>query len=218
MARDHDVAVSSVLTIAQFHYSLISDDASTRQTGIDLVRRLLDCASLVGAPSVLIVPGVVSATVGYEDAYSRFQEAIEILKEDAETREVGLGIENVWGKFLYSPMEMRNLVDSFDSSLIGVHFDVGNVLQYGYPDQWIRILGKERLLNIHLKDYQESVNNIRGFTYLFQGDVPWARVMEALREVSYEGYLIAEVPPYRFCPEEGIWDISRKIDILTGKT
>jgi L-ribulose-5-phosphate 3-epimerase len=213
MARDHGVAVSSLLTIAQFHYSLIHEDEKTRRTGIDLVRRLIDLAALTGAPNLLVVPGVVTSTIGYVDAYRRLQESIGILKEDAEKKKVGLGIENVWGKFLYSPLEMRDLVDGFHSPFVGVHFDVGNVLQYGHPDQWIRILGR-RLLSIHLKDYQETINNIAAFTYLFQGSVPWDRVMRALREVRYTGYLIAEVPPYPYCPEEGIWDLSRKIDIL----
>ena len=109
---------------------------------------------------------------------------------------------------------MRDFVDTFQSPFVGVHFDVGNVIQYGYPEQWIRILGKKRVLSIHLKDYGEQINNIRAFTYLFQGSVPWDRVMDALREIEYSGYLIAEVPPYPFCPEEGIRDISRKMDIL----
>ena len=215
MARDHGVAVSSLVTISQFHYSLTHENEAVRRTGIDLVRELLDCAVLVGAPNLLVVPGVVTSRNSYEEAYQRLKEAIWLLKEEAEQGQVGLGIENVWGKFLYSPLEMRDLVDAFDSPFVGIHFDVGNVMQYGYPDQWIRILGR-RLLNIHLKDYVESINNIRAFTYLFQGSVPWDRVMRALREVGYEGYLIAEVPPYPFCPEEGIWDISRKIDILLG--
>jgi hexulose-6-phosphate isomerase len=213
LARDNGVAVSSLLTIAQFHYSLIHEDAGIRNTGIDLMKRLIDLAVLVGAPNLLVVPGVVTSRIGYEDAHQRLREAIGILKEDAEKKKVGLGIENVWGRFLYSPLEMRDFVDGFASPFVGVHFDVGNVLQYGHPDQWIRILGT-RLLNIHLKDYQESINNITAFTWLFQGSVPWERVMRALREVRYSGYLIAEVPPYPFCPEEGIWDISRKIDIL----
>jgi L-ribulose-5-phosphate 3-epimerase len=213
LARDNGVAVSSLLTIAQFHYSLIHEDAGIRSTGIDLVKRLIDLAVLTGAPNLLVVPGVVTSRISYEDAYRRLSEAIGILKEDAEMKKVGLGIENVWGKFLYSPLEMRDFVDSFASPFVGVHFDVGNVLQFGHPDQWIRILST-RLLNVHLKDYLESINNITAFTHLFQGSVPWERVMRALREVRYTGYLIAEVPPYAFCPEEGIWDISRKIDIL----
>jgi len=215
MARDHGVAITSLLTIAQFHYSLTHEDEAVRRTGIDLVKGLLDRAALVGASNLLIVPGVVTSRIGYGDAYQRLKEAIWLLKEEAEQRRVGLGLENVWSKLLYSPLEMRDFVDSFGSLFVGVHFDVGNVIQYGYPDQWIRILGR-RLLNIHLKDYLESINNIQAFTYLFQGSVPWDRVMRALRDVGYEGYLIAEVPPYPFCPEEGIWDISRKIDILLG--
>jgi hexulose-6-phosphate isomerase len=215
IALDHGVAITSLLTIAQFHFSLTHEDEAVRRTGIDLVKGLLDRAALVGAPNLLIVPGVVTSRIGYGDAYQRLKEAIWLLKEEAEQRRVGLGLENVWGKLLYSPLEMRDFVDSFGSPFVGVHFDVGNVIQYGYPDQWIRILGR-RLLNIHLKDYLESINNIQAFTYLFQGSVPWDRVMRALRDVGYKGYLIAEVPPYPFCPEEGIWDISRKIDILLG--
>lgn len=215
LARSHGLAISSVLTIAQFHYSLVDADPSTRRTGIDLVRRLLDIAALVGAPNVLVIPGVVTSRIPYDVAYERLRDALAELLPHATLRGVGMGIEDVWGKFLYSPLEMRSLVASFDSPRVGVHFDIGNVMQYGYPDQWIRILGPH-LLTVHAKDFLSEVGNIRGFTHLFQGDVPWYEVMMALREVAYDGYLVAEVPPYRFAPDEGIRDIGRKLDILLG--
>jgi L-ribulose-5-phosphate 3-epimerase len=216
MAEDHGIAISTLLTIAQFHYTLTSPDDAVWQEGIDLVSRLIDMAVELGAPALLVVPGLVTSQVSYDFAYKRLEDAIWRLKEKAEARNVKLGIENIWGKILYSPLEMRSFIDTFQSSCVGVHFDVGNVVQYGYPDQWIRILGRERLFNIHLKDYDESINNIRGFTHLFQGSVPWDRVREALADIRYEGYLIAEVPPYPYCPEEGIWDISRKMDVIVG--
>jgi L-ribulose-5-phosphate 3-epimerase len=213
LAGSHGVEVTSLLTIAQFHFSLISEDENSRQTGIDLVRRLLDIAVLVGAPKLLIVPGVLTDTMDYAAAIHRLEESLRILASEAEDRNVGLGLENVWGKLLYSPVEFLRIIEDVNSQFVGVHFDVGNVMQYGHPDQWIHILG-DHLLNVHLKDFLQDINNIRGFTHLFQGDVPWGRVMQALREVGYSGYLIAEVPPYPYCPEEGIRDISRKIDIL----
>ncbi len=216
LAANHGVTFSTLLTIAQFHYSLISDDPVLRATGIDLVKRLIEIAVIVGAPNLLVVPGVVSSRINYYDAYSRLEDAIGLLAEEARKAQVGLGLENVWGKFLYSPLEMRDFVDRFASPFVGVHFDVGNIMQHGFPDQWIKILG-QRILNIHIKDYNESINNIQAFTCLFQGNVPWGSVMRSLREIRYEGYLIAEVPPYQFCPEEGIWDLSRKIDILIGQ-
>jgi L-ribulose-5-phosphate 3-epimerase len=169
----------------------------------------------VGAPNILVVPGVVTSRIGYLDAMARLEEALHVLAREAQQRRVGLGLENVWGKLLYSPLEMRDLVDRIGSPGVGVHFDVGNVIQQGYPEQWIRILGP-RLRSVHLKDFVESINNIRAFTWLFQGSVPWDRVMQALRDVAYDGYLIAEVPPYPFCPEQGIRDTARRIDILLG--
>lgn len=213
LARSHGVAVSTLLTIAQFHFALISEDDRLRRTGIDLVRRLLDIAVLVGAPNLLIVPGVLAGSMGYDTAIDRLEESLRILAPEAEDRKVGLGLENVWGKLLYSPLEFLRVIEAVGSRFVGVHFDVGNVMQYGHPHQWIHILGAH-LMNVHLKDFSEDINNIRGFTHLFQGDVPWDKVMQALREVGYSGYLIAEVPPYPYCPEEGIRDISRKIDIL----
>ncbi len=213
VASDNGIQISTLLTIAQFYYSLMHPEDRIWQTGVDLVRRLIDFAVIMGAPYLLIIPGVITSKISYDAGYRRLEEAIWILKEYAEEQKVGLGIENIWGKILYSPFEMKSFVDNFQSPFVGVHFDVGNVLQYGYPDQWIRILGK-RVFSVHLKDYLESINNIRGFTYLFQGNVPWDRVMEALHEIKFKGFLIAEVPPYPFCPEEGVRDISRKMDIL----
>lgn len=214
IAANNGLAVSSLLTFAQFYYTLMHPDDRIWNTGIDLVHRLMDFAVVMEAPNLLVVPGVVDSRVSYDFGYKRLEEAFWKLKEAAEEKKVGLGLENIWGKIFYSPFEMRDFVDKFDSPYIGVHFDVGNVIQYGFPEQWIRMLGKKRLLNIHLKDYSEAINNIRGFTYLFQGSVPWGRVMDALEEIEYDGYLIAEVPPYPFCPAEGIWDASRKMDIL----
>ena len=214
MASDNGIAVSSLLTFAQFYYTLMHPDDKIWQTGIDLILKLMDFAVIMDAPSLLVVPGMVGPEVTYEFGYKRLEEAFWKLKDAAEEKKVGLGLENIWGKVFYSPLEMRDFVDKFNSPYIGIHFDVGNVIRYGYPEQWIRIMGKKRLLNIHLKDYSEEIDNIHGVTYLFQGSVPWARVMDALREIGYDGYLIAEVPPYTFCPQEGIWDTSRKMDIL----
>jgi L-ribulose-5-phosphate 3-epimerase len=216
LARRHGVSVVSLTAIAQFHYALTETDDELWKTGIELTRRLVRMAALLGAPSVLVIPGLVSSRVSYDSAFGRLKDALAALLPDAEAAGVTLALENVWGKILYSPLEMRDLVDSYGSPRVGVHFDVGNVMQFGYPDQWIRILGK-RIAAVHLKDYRTDIDNIRGFTHLFLGDVPWARVMEALGDTGYAGSLIAEVPPYAYSPEEGIRDVSRKMDILMGR-
>ena len=126
---------------------------------------------------------------------------------------VKIAIENVWNRFLLSPLEYRDYIDSFGSTCVGAYFDVANVLRYGFPDQWIEWLGP-RLKRIHFKDYRLDLDDIRAFTYLQQGDVPWSRVMAALRRVGYGGWAVVEVSPYRVNPERALFDSAAALNRL----
>ena len=108
---------------------------------------------------------------------------------------VTLGIENVWNKFLLSPLEMRDFIDSFASDMVGAYFDIGNVLLTGYPDQWIKILGK-RIKRIHVKDFDTTVGTADGFVDLLKGSVDFEATKKALAEVDYDSYVTAEMIPY----------------------
>ncbi len=133
----------------------------------------------------------------------RVREAMQELVPVAEKNKVAIGIENVWNKLFLSPVELRDFIDSFGSEYLGSFFDVGNVLLTGFPEQWIRILGK-RIKKVHVKDYRKSVGTIDGFVDLLEGSVNWPEVMKALREVGYNDYLIAEmIPGYTFSPRRG---------------
>jgi hexulose-6-phosphate isomerase len=99
---------------------------------------------------------------------------------------------------------------------VGAYFDVANVLRYGNPDQWIEFLGP-RVKRVHFKDYRLDVDDIRGFTYLMQGDVPWAAVVQALRRAGYSGWAMVEVSPYRVHPEQALVDSARALDRLLAE-
>ena len=114
------------------------------------------------------------------------------MASEAEQFKVSIGLENVWNKFLLSPLEMKKLIDDIDSPYIGSYFDVGNVLINGYPEQWINILGK-RIKKVHIKDYKLGTVPHEGFVGLLEGDVDFPRVLNALHNVGYDDYLIAEV-------------------------
>jgi hexulose-6-phosphate isomerase len=113
----------------------------------------------------------------------------------AEKIGVTIAVENVWNKFLLSPLEMRGFIDSFKSKRVGAYFDVGNVLLTGYPEQWIKILGK-RIKRIHIKDFKKSVGTVDGFVDLLKGDVDFTAVKKALAAIGYKGYVTAEMIPY----------------------
>ncbi len=154
---------------------------------------------------VQLTPGAVTPDEPYPDVWQRSHEALAALVPDAESAGITLTVENVWNRFLWSPLEFREYVDSFHNPRVAAYFDIGNVMRYGFPEQWIKLLGR-RIQGVHFKDYRLDIDNFGGFTYLLQGDVRWGPVMQALREIGYDGWAVVEVPPYRTCPEQAIFD------------
>ncbi len=138
------------------------------------------------------------------------------LSKIAEQYQVNIGIENVWNKFLLSPLEMRDFIDKIGSKYLGSFFDVGNILAFGYPEHWIRILGK-RIKKVHIKDFRKDIGNVTGFTSLLEGDVNWPAVMQALKEIGYNDFIIAELSPYKFYPEQLVENTSKAMDKIMGK-
>lgn len=150
-----------------------------------------------GGTSVLLVPAVVNDKVSYAEAYERSQAEIKKLLPVAEKTGVKIAIENVWNNFLLSPLEAARYIDDFNHPMIGWHFDIGNVVRYGWPEQWINTLGK-RILKLHIKDYSRKMANDlgvwKGFdAELGEGDANYAAVNKALKEVGYKGWGSAEV-------------------------
>ncbi len=199
-AKRLDIAITSVASGLGWKYPLSSPDASVRDQGKVCIEKSLRIAQGVGADAVLVVPGMVTREVPYDVALENALNAIQDLVPLAEKLQISLAIENVWNKFLLSPVEMRDFIDACESEYVGAFFDIGNILPYGYPEQWIRILGK-RIRKLHAKDFRESVGNMDGFVMLMEGDVDWPEVMVALREVGYTGPLTAEYGPYEHSSE-----------------
>lgn len=213
LAREVGIDLPSVSTGLHWKYPLSSPDQALREKGIQVVERMLHVAKLLGADTILLVPGAVNDQIPYDEAYRRSLDALKALAPQAERLGVFIGIENVWNKFLLSPLEMRDFIDAVGSEYIGAYFDVGNVLAYGYPDQWIRILG-HRIRKVHVKDFRTDIGNIYGFTNLLLGDVPWERVMAALRDIGYDGYMTAELGTYKFGVERLPADVSGAMDVI----
>jgi L-ribulose-5-phosphate 3-epimerase len=156
---------------------------------IEEMENALRCARVMGADAVLLVPTRVTEEFSYQDAYKWSQEYVSRLIPTAEETRVIVAVENVWNKFLLSPIEFARYVDELKSRWIQAYFDVGNVIIYGHAHHWIRTLGK-RIVKIHLKDFKRS-----GYQWknLLDGDVNWPQVRKALDEVGFNGYMTAEL-------------------------
>ncbi len=199
-ARDKTgLLIPGVVNSMHWKYPLSSPDPAVRERCVDSMKTALNDCRDYGGNTVLLVAGKVDEKTSYDEAWTRTQAEIRKLLPYAEKTGVKIAIENVWNNFLLSPLEAADYIDSFDHPMIGWHFDVGNVVRYGWPEQWIRILNK-RILKLDIKEYsrkkQWDDGVGKGFDVeLLQGDCNWPVVMDALEEIDYKGgWGAAEVP------------------------
>ena len=154
--------------------------------------------------------------VAYDVAYDRALEALRQLAPIAEEYQIHIGVETVWNKLLLSPLEMRDFIDKVGSDYVGSYFDVGNVVYSGYPEHWIRILGK-RIKKVHFKDYRCNPGGLNCFVDLLSGDVNWPEVMKAFADIGYDGWAAGEmIPPYTHAPDQIIYNTSKSMDCILG--
>jgi len=209
MADDFGLEIPSIGSWNILSNNLVSDDSKIAAYGFEIIKRQLYCAAALGADTVLTIPGHVGSPfaegiVSYDVAYERSQEAITKLGDIAKELKVNIGIENVWNKFLLSPLEMRRFIDEIGNEFVGAYFDVGNIIYIGYPEQWIRILG-ERIKKIHFCDCRFDQAGLGMFVDLFEGDVDFHAVMAACNEVGYDDWAVIEfLPNYRRFPYQSI--------------
>ncbi len=188
--------VPSIVVATHWAKPLTDPSKDVRAVGVEGLRQGLRDAKAYGAKSVLLVPGRVTKDVSYANAYTRSQEEIAKVLPLAESLGVVIAIENVWNQFLLSPLEAVRYVDDFRSKWVRWHFDVGNVVTFGFPDQWIDTLG-DRIVQVHVKEYSRKIRDSKGpyagfQVDLMEGDSDWPAVMAALDRIGYSGWLITE--------------------------
>ena len=208
-ARDQTGLIIHGVSGSRHWRDTLSDpDPEVVERGLSAIRQEFDDCRAYGGTTVLVVPAVVNKKVGYRDAYKRSQANIRKLIPDAERHGVKIAVEEVWNKFLLSPVEFARYLDEFESPWVGAYFDVGNVVEFGYPEEWIHELGK-RILKVHIKEYAKP----RRFKYrLGEGnEIDWTAVRSALIDVGYDGWITAEVD---FGDLEAMKDVVQRMNRL----
>ena len=204
-----NIRIDSVMNVDHWQYPLSSSDSAVVEKSLSGMRTSLRNAKLWGADAVLLVPAVVNPQTSYRDAWTRSQTQIAKLIPLAEELKVVIAIEEVWNRFLLSPLEMVQYIGELHSPWVQAWFDVGNVVLYGYPQDWIRTLGK-RIVKVHLKDFKRTENGY-AWVNLGDGDVDWPAVRQAFADIGYAGSAIAELEQG---DETYLRDVSRRIDRL----
>ena len=204
-----NIRIDSVMNMDHWKYPLSSGDAAVVEKSLAGMRTSLHNAKLWGSDTVLLVPAVVTPQTPYRDAWTRSQTQIRKLLPLAEELKIVIAIEEVWNKFLLSPLEMAKYIGEFQSPWIQAWFDVGNVVLYGYPQDWIRTLGKG-IAKVHLKDFKRKKDGYE-WVNLGDGDMDWEAVRAAFRDIGYAGSATVELEGG---DEAYLRDVSRRVDRL----
>jgi len=232
-ADEIGIVINSLATGLYWQFSLTSDREDIREKAKKLVKRQLDVATLLGADCILVCPGAVgvdfkpddvvpdakeieffagSEVIDYDVAYERALNALKELAPYAEQKKVIMGVENIWNKFLLSPLEMRSFIDEIGSEWVRVFLDVGNMVLFGYPEHWIKILGK-RIKKVHFKDFRRDAKGLAGFVDLLAGDVDFVKVIDEFIKIGYDGWANAEMcPTYKLFSDQLIYNTSAAMD------
>ncbi|PCJ62706.1 MAG: xylose isomerase [Candidatus Hydrogenedentota bacterium] len=183
------INIDAIVCSAHWGSPLSDADPKVYQRTMDNMKRSMQNAKDLGGDMVLLVPAVVNPQTSYQDAWTRSVDRIKQLAEEAERLDITIGIENVWNKFLLSPLEAKQYIEEIDSKRVRFWCDVGNMVLFGYPQDWIRTLGP-LIARVDIKDFKSE--NKR-FVKLLDGSVDWPEVMRAFDEIGYEGVFAAEV-------------------------
>lgn len=223
VAASHGVAIASTASGLYWARSLADASESVRRQAREDLERMLQIAAWLQVRTHLTIPGAVDVffmpdrpELPYAHVWEAASEGIADLLPTAEKCRVRMGIENVWNRFLMSPHEMAAFLDQFGSPWVGAYVDVGNLQPFGYAEDWLKHLGR-RVVGVHFKDFKRSVGTAEGFVDLLEGDVNWPAVMASLREIGYEGPVVAEmIPYYRHYPLVRIANTSNAMDAILG--
>lgn len=188
----YNLVCPSIMTTGAWNYPATSPDPEVRAKSAECYKNAIRTAVVLGCDTILTVPGAVTEDIDYMMAWENAHKTLEIVLPFAAENKICMAIENVWNKFLLSPREMAQFIDSFNSEWVGAYFDVGNILLYGYPQHWIKQLGS-RIKKVHIKGSGHTDWVTFKWTSLLEGDINWKAVMSELKAIGFDGYLTAEL-------------------------
>lgn len=211
--EDAGLVVSDVANTLDWDVPISSRDPAIRDKAARHIVRQIETAQILGTDAILVVAGLVTEDAPYNEVYRRTVDSVRRLSEIAAKARVHIGCENCCSeqKFLLSAREFHTFLDDVNSPWVGLHLDVGNIHDTGFPEQWIEINGP-RITRIHVKDvlrHRGRCGDQSVYTNLFLGDNNWPAIRTALEKIRYDGWIIAEMESrYRYAPDQQFYDTS----------
>ena len=203
----YNLVCPSIMTSGAWDNIATSPDPEVRKKSAECYKKAIITAKTMGCDTILTVPGGVTREIPYEMALKNAKLTLKEVVPFAEENGIVMAIENVWNKFLLTPIDVAEFIDSFDSDYVKAYFDIGNVVFYGFPQHWIRYLGS-RIQRVHIKGFMMEGFERFEWTPLLKSTIDWKEVVDALKAVGYDSWVTAELG----ADERGLAGITADMD------
>jgi hexulose-6-phosphate isomerase len=214
--RSAGLQTAGISTALGWKYPLSDPDIEVRRRGLAVHQHCIRTAAAFGVDSVLVVPGVVTADASDELVWQHAVDSVRELCDEALPLGVHICVENVWNRFLLTPLEMRRFLDTVDRPNVRAYVDVGNLFAFGFPQHWIDILNT-RIHRVHVKDFRRSIGSLQGFCAPPFGELPWDEVAKALSRTGFSSWITAEAAPPSFAVQESLNHLCATLRSLFGR-
>lgn len=183
-----------------WHPSWIEPDRHYRQVRIDHTLRALTLARELGAPSISTEPGgPLEPGQSWQEALNLFVESLAPVAERAEQLGVQILVEPEPGLLLENSEQFETFMDRIASPAVALNCDIGHFFCAGEDPATVILRLARYIRHVHLEDIPSS----RRHQHLIPGDgaINFTSVFEALRRISYPGWITIELYPYLENPE-----------------
>lgn len=180
-----------VLDPARKHRPTLLDAPQDAHRRVEMLCRCVDMAEALGAPVVSLWSGAAPEGVTDDVAFTRLVEGLRTVCAYAERAGIRIGFEPEPGMLVERADHWPRLRDAVGHASLGLTLDVGHCLatEEGDPADAIRAHAAD-LVCIQLDDHRAGVHDHLMFG---EGEVDFAAVAAAVREVGYTGPLEVEL-------------------------
>jgi sugar phosphate isomerase/epimerase len=193
-----------------WHPSWIEPYLPYRRVRIDHTFRALDLAKELGAPCITTEPGgPLEPGQKWEEALEIFCESLRPVADHARAIGVPLLVEPEPGLLIETAAQYERFAEVFNHKGIGLNFDIGHMYCVkDDPATAIKQLAKH-IRHVHLEDIAAS--RVHHHLVPGKGAIEFKPVIDALKEMNYQGWVTIELYPYIENPDDAAREAYRVI-------
>ena len=179
--QETGVQVRSICADYFMEAPLHSEDPTIRKRSLQVISALIENGAKIGVTDI-VIPCVDNSSISNKTA-SLFVKQLSKVLEIAENKKINLSLETD-----LPPKSFLALLDSFDSKMVTVNYDIGNSASLGFDViEELNCYG-HRISDIHIKDRIFDGGPVK----LGHGNANFSVFFNKLKEFNYTGPFIMQ--------------------------